>query len=1040
MIRRRSSKACDQCRKSKCKCERTSNGEPCRNCVMLGTSCTFLGPSRKRGPPKGYIDAIEARLHQTEALLGIMLSCEDDRAKTLLRDISQDPLAKDIINRVDNSSYGVKGRERDNSRVANGTKGRHAQTKEHNESNELASTHPSNEWQDGVTAMLRNMARARVKDNKMDTPRNPILEVSDSELEGRHTRPSIMTSLPRERPSTATTDDSESSPTRRQRRRIRESYADDLDGAQRADSMSSTSVSVNSPIGRPLSSRSSASPGRSIGLSRSPFASDLSARQPHDLNVRNAGSGSATRPISLRSNVAENVSDDEEEIPSAIGQLSLNEDEQVRYHGKASGLYILDTNERVDGRNAGGIWRFPKARIWPPMSRSPLSGDSADASPISQLPSPYVQEKLLNLYFAHAHPVLPVVHKRVFFDNLRAFSSSSSPSGLLSPQLTPATSTSDFSPTNPSPYNSRRRRVPALLLFAMFAVAARHSDPPDRLSPSTKQTEAHPMWDAGDDYFEQAQRLLEHSYVNSQPETCQALLLMGYREIGIGAMGEAWTYVGMAIRMAQDLGMHRRADGWTRAVLGGRIFGDRELQERRRIWFSCVVMDKYVSSYIGRPLMIFERDFDTLLPSEADPEEDEPCPPPRDDDMEHRGPGKIISCFNASATLSGIVSMVIQAIYAVRPVCSRHGESVFLEGILDKWLYELPEHLRYEPPSSKVVPSPHVLTLHMQYWCAVLLLHRPFMRMTSTGNKTNEDDDLRAATKRHYELSTGAANRITSIASLYIDNYSPRSCSAFICYYLFTASLMHVTALSMFPNDPQAGHGLNRCMELLHAIEIVWPSAGRAVELLKGTKINRLDSEERVPGSSHEPLDSRKRPYSKTIIDERSQSGARASYTSHSPVKDDDYSPNANSQYGHNSEPPRGSIPSQSPQNSAYYRADHRWTPEHHFDQMDYAGSLTTSAMPQSYSTGMVNDRSMHGQHRSSPHPSMHHQTDSSSIEIRYPSQYWGNYNNAAYPQPINAQTAYDQVPHQSQNSSVQSHPSSQMFLPQPYINYDNSV
>ena len=69
--------------------------------------------------------------------------------------------------------------------------------------------------------------------------------------------------------------------------------------------------------------------------------------------------------------------------------------------------------------------------------------------------------------------------------------------------------------------------------------------------------------------------------------------------------------------------------------------------------------------------------------------------------------------------------MIIQAIYAVRPVNSRHGESVFLEGILDKWLYELPEHLRYEPTSSKMVPLPHVLTLHMQYWCTVLLLHRP---------------------------------------------------------------------------------------------------------------------------------------------------------------------------------------------------------------------------------------------------------------------------------------------------------------------------
>jgi hypothetical protein len=52
------------------------------------TACTFLGPSRKRGPPKGYIDAIEARLHQTEALLGIMIATTDERAKSLLRDLS----------------------------------------------------------------------------------------------------------------------------------------------------------------------------------------------------------------------------------------------------------------------------------------------------------------------------------------------------------------------------------------------------------------------------------------------------------------------------------------------------------------------------------------------------------------------------------------------------------------------------------------------------------------------------------------------------------------------------------------------------------------------------------------------------------------------------------------------------------------------------------------------------------------------------------------------------------------------------------------
>lgn len=109
--------ACDQCRKLKCKCERTGLNIPCRNCVtlnagqyiassalrfvrLLGTSeCTFLGPSRKRGPPKGYINAIEARLHQTEAVLGIILSLAggldgsrgngDPGASSLIEDLCQ---------------------------------------------------------------------------------------------------------------------------------------------------------------------------------------------------------------------------------------------------------------------------------------------------------------------------------------------------------------------------------------------------------------------------------------------------------------------------------------------------------------------------------------------------------------------------------------------------------------------------------------------------------------------------------------------------------------------------------------------------------------------------------------------------------------------------------------------------------------------------------------------------------------------------------------------------------------------------------------
>ncbi|KAJ6511535.1 hypothetical protein C8R47DRAFT_737770 [Mycena vitilis] len=135
-VRKRISKACDHCRKSKCKCERASPSEPCRSCIASGTECTF-GPTRKRGPSKGYIDAIEARLHQTEALVGILLAAAnasvashddgddmerggrgterqvDERARALrgvLDDLAEDPLARSILARIDQSTYGPTGR------------------------------------------------------------------------------------------------------------------------------------------------------------------------------------------------------------------------------------------------------------------------------------------------------------------------------------------------------------------------------------------------------------------------------------------------------------------------------------------------------------------------------------------------------------------------------------------------------------------------------------------------------------------------------------------------------------------------------------------------------------------------------------------------------------------------------------------------------------------------------------------------------------------------------------------------------------------
>ena len=84
-----------------------------------------------------------------------------------------------------------------------------------------------------------------------------------------------------------------------------------------------------------------------------------------------------------------------------------------------------------------------------------------------------------------------------------------------------------------------------------------------------------------------------------------------------------------------------------------------------------------------------------------------------------------------------ILSSVVQCIYAIRPEPTRVVQFHTLEEILDNWLLELPEHLRYDLMATKFngattrLQPPNVLTLHMKYWCTVILLHRPFIRHLS---------------------------------------------------------------------------------------------------------------------------------------------------------------------------------------------------------------------------------------------------------------------------------------------------------------------
>ncbi|KAF4637909.1 hypothetical protein G7Y89_g173 [Cudoniella acicularis] len=69
--RRRVTRACDECRRKKIKCD---GKQPCTHCTVYSYDCTYDQPSnRRRNPAPQYIEALESRLQRAETLLRTVL-------------------------------------------------------------------------------------------------------------------------------------------------------------------------------------------------------------------------------------------------------------------------------------------------------------------------------------------------------------------------------------------------------------------------------------------------------------------------------------------------------------------------------------------------------------------------------------------------------------------------------------------------------------------------------------------------------------------------------------------------------------------------------------------------------------------------------------------------------------------------------------------------------------------------------------------------------------------------------------------------------
>ncbi|ORY04154.1 hypothetical protein K493DRAFT_59036 [Basidiobolus meristosporus CBS 931.73] len=481
-----------------------------------------------------------------------------------------------------------------------------------------------------------------------------------------------------------------------------------------------------------------------------------------------------------------------EELSNEAEQLTLDDHGRFRYCGTSSGFYLLRQTERY----RDGAFKM--------RSRSPEKinlnnfGDS-ETNP-SILPSPGLFSYLLEIYFSRINPIFPLLHKSDFLDHL-----------------------------------NKADIPPYFLLNSILALSATLISSEEVLKRENLTPDA---------FYKKARVLLDQTYEMSSLENIQALVLLGiYHHITHGGM-RAWLYSGMAIRMAEDLGLHRNPDKWDIKGLTRE-----EKEARKRVWWVCYQIDRHASVCVGRPLCIDDRHYDTTLPF-VDPNdklESGVGVSPRS--------GLALKPFVQVVRLYRIVGRIMSEIYPIRTFPThnpRKNGSIILEldSVLHSWLVSLPEELKFNPneyTANNPPNSPTLIYAHVWYHCALILLHRPYIPKPGK-SYTFPYPSL--------PICTTAANRITSIILACLSRPVLEQTVVFLLFPIFTSSTVHL--LNATSSDPwlanPAKEHLAKNIHIFEQIKQKWGCVGKyqvlLLDVIAARNIN-LELEEAPEDTQH---------------------------------------------------------------------------------------------------------------------------------------------------------------------------------------------
>ncbi|KAF2716785.1 fungal transcriptional regulatory protein [Polychaeton citri CBS 116435] len=411
-----------------------------------------------------------------------------------------------------------------------------------------------------------------------------------------------------------------------------------------------------------------------------------------------------------------------ESMVRAVANIEMDEHGNWDYHGHSSGLAFVRRMRDQLGDMLGpdvATTPFVKSRQMSQVLDSPRSvADSLGEASVHNvdLPSKDVAREVCSHAVDDAAALLRILHKPSFWSMFERIYN------IPSDQYT----------------NEESKFLP--LFYSSMALGTLFGNEGQRLDRDGYENAIQ----KGFEFFRYARQLMDIADIRDLT-SLQAVIFMILFLQSSAKMSQCYAYVGVALRSALRMGLHRAFDG---------NFDPIEAEMRKRIFWAVRKMDIYVGALLGLPQTLSDDDIDQEFPTEVDDEYVtkegmRPMPANR---------VSLMTAFNAHTRLVAILQKIVRKIYPIK-VQSQQGSpdksytvpfSAIreIESDLEDWKNSL-------PPILSPCQAPERYTrvqqlLRLAYAHTQVMLYRPFLHFVAADKGPNLVDQRAYACAASY--------------------------------------------------------------------------------------------------------------------------------------------------------------------------------------------------------------------------------------------------------------------------------------------------